>query len=277
VAGNSCAKAAVDMALYDIVGKALGVPVYTMLGGLYRDKATVGLELGFTKADEIPNKANKLLEMGAKAIKIHVGKNPKEDVLAIRELHDAVGSNVAIRADANGGYTTSQAIQVMRKIQDCDLEYFEQPVSRWNAAGLKTVKQSVSIPIAVDEAVWTPRDAMNICKNEAADVINIKITRVGGLNNARKIAAISSASFLRSHVGCEFEFGVGTAAKCHLCVSLENADCAATGEFSEITMLRDNIVKDCVKIKNGLLEPLNKPGLGVDLDEKKMRLYARQS
>ena len=108
-------------------------------------------------------------------------------------------------------------------------------------------------------------------------MINIKITRVGGLNNARKIADISSASFLRSHVGCEFEFGVGTAAKSHLCVSLGNADCAATGEFSEITMLRDNIVKDCVNIKNGLLEPLNKPGLGVDLDEKKMRLYARQA
>ena len=275
ISGNACAKGAIDMALYDIVGKALGVPVCTLLGGFHREKAAFGLELGFTKPKEVSAKAERLLNMGAKVVKLHVGRTLKEDVEAIRALHDAVGDAAVIRADANGAYTTAEAIEVMKKVEKCELEYFEQPVARWNIEGLRILKQTIHTPIAVDESVWTPEDALRICKENAADVVNIKITRVGGLNKAKKIADIANASFLKSHVGCEAEFGVGMAAKAHLAVSLGNATCASAGEFTEIAWLRDNIVKNPIVIKDGFVKPSDKPGLGIDLDEEKMKRYSK--
>jgi muconate cycloisomerase len=276
VAGNSCAKAAVDVALHDVAAKALGVPVHALLGGLFREKAPVGFELGITKPEDVGKKVLRFLEMHVKSIKLHVGTTPKEDVEAIRALHDAVGDSAVIRADANGAYSTAQAIDVIKKVEGCELEYFEQPVSRWNIDGLRMIKRSVHTPIAVDETVWTPEDAMQICKKDAADVINIKIPRVGGLSKAKKIADIAAASFLKCHVGSETEFGVGMAAKAQLAVSLSNASCAAAGEFTEKLQLKDNIVKDPVIWQDGYLRPTDKPGLGIDLDEEKMKIYGRR-
>lgn len=276
VAGNSCAKAAVDVALHDVAARALGVPVHALLGGICRQKAPVGFELGITKPEDVGEKVLRFLEMHVKTIKLHVGTTPKEDVQAIRALYDAVGNSAVIRADANGAYSTAQAIDVMKKVEKCELEYFEQPLSRWNIDGLGMIKRSVDTPIAVDESVWTPEDAMQICRKEAADVLNIKISRVGGLRKAKKIADIAAASFLKCHVGSETEFGVGMAAKAHLAVSLTNASCAAAGEFTEKLHLKDNIVKDPVIWEDGYLRPTDKPGLGIDLEEKKMKIYGRR-
>lgn len=275
--GNSCAKAAVDIALYDLAGKALGVPVHTLLGGLSREKASIALELGITRPEDMPRMIMRLLEMGAKAIKVHVGTSPQEDIKVIRAMSDAVGNSAAIRADANGHYTTAEAIEVIGKVEKCELEYFEQPVAKPNIDGLRRIKQRLDTPIAVDEGVWTPQDALEICKANVADVINIKITRVGGLNKAMKIAHIAEAAYVKCHVGCECEFGIAMAAKAHLALSLANANCAAAGEFTEIALLRDNIVRQTIPIRQGFIEPPNKPGLGVELDEDKMKRYARKS
>jgi o-succinylbenzoate synthase len=274
--GNSCAKAAVDIALYDLAGKALGVPVYALLGGLAREKAPVALELGLTRVEEMPRLVTRLLDMGAKAIKVHVGTSPQEDIQVIKAMDDAVSGNAAIRADANGHYTTAEAIKVMRKVEKCELEYFEQPLAKSNIDGLRKIKQRLETPIAVDESVWTLQDALEICGANVADVINIKITRVGGLHKAMKIAHIAEAAYLKCHVGCELEFGIAMAAKAHLALSLANANCAGAGEFTEIAVLRDNIVRQPIAIKGGFIEATNKPGLGVELDEDKIKRYARK-
>jgi len=276
VAGNPCAKAAIDIALYDLAGKILQAPVHVLLGGLSREKAPIALELGLTRPEEMPTKVARLLDMGAKAIKVHVGGHPDEDVQAIKALRDAVGSRVAIRADANGAYTTEQAIDVIRNVEDAELEYFEQPVAKSNIDGLKRIKRLLDTPIAVDEGVWTPQDALDICKADAADVINIKLTRVGGLNKAMKIAHIAQAAYMKCHVGCELELGVAMAAKAHLALSLISATCAAAAEFTEIAVLIDNIVRQPMAIREGFIEPINKPGLGIELDPEKVTRYTRK-
>ena len=275
ISGNSSAKAAVDMALYDLNGKTLGVPVYELLGGLSREKAPIALELGITTTEDMPHVTARELAMGAKAIKLHVGTSPEEDIREIRALRDAVGDKAEIRADSNGYYTTSEAIEVLSKVKDCELEYFEQPVAKSNIDGLKRIKQRVDTPIAVDESVWTIQEALEICKAEAADVINIKITRVGGLNKAMKIAHIAQAAYMKCHVGCEFEFGVAMAAKAHLALALPDIPSGGAGEFTELVQLRDNIVREPLAIKNGFIEPSNKPGLGVEVDQEKIRKYSR--
>lgn len=272
-AGNSSAKTAIDIALYDAIGKTLNTPVYTLLGGLFREKAAVGLELGIVKPEDMQNVVDKVLELKPTVIKLHVGTTPNEDISAIKAFHDAVASRAIIRADSNGAYTTDAAIRVLRKVQDCELEYFEQPVPRTNLDGLAQIRKSVQTPIAVDESVWTTQEAMIVCKKEAADVINIKLTRVGGLNKAKKIADIAHSAFLKAHIGCEAEFGVASAAKVHLAVALENAACASAGEFTELITLRDNIVKHPYWIKDSSIQPNNKPGLGIEIDEEKMKIH----
>ena len=273
IAGNPSAKAAVDIALYDAFGKSIGVPVYSLLGGKFREKAAVGLELGIIKPEDMNNVVAKVLELKPTAIKLHVGTTTDGDIAAIKAFSDAVGSRTAIRADSNGAYTTDEAIRVLRKVQDCELEYFEQPVQRTNLDGLAQIRRSTETPIAVDESVWTPQEAMEVCKREAADVINIKLTRVGGLNRAKKIADIAQSAFLKVHIGCEGEFGIAMAAKVHAAVAFENASCASAGEFTEMITLRDNIVKEPYWIENSFIQPNNKPGLGIDLDDGKMKTY----
>ena len=273
IAGNHSAKTAVDIALYDALGKSLNVPVYTLLGGRFRERAPIAIELGITKPDEMQQAVDKVLELKPKALKLHVGTTPSQDIAAIRAFRDAVASRAAIRADSNGAYTAEEAIRVLKKVQDCELEYFEQPVPRTNLDGLVRVRQTVQTPIAVDESVWSAEDAMEVCRRDAADVINIKLTRVGGINPAKKIADIAQSASLKSHIGCEVEFGVGTAAKVHMAVALENATCAAAGEFTEIVWLRDNVVKEPYWIQDGFIEPNDKAGLGIELDHEKMRLH----
>lgn len=274
VAGNTCAKAAVDMAIYDLTGKQLGIPVNVLFGGLSREKVAVALELGITSPEQMDEVVSNVLKMKPKAVKLHVGTTPEEDIRAIRAFHDAVGTSAVIRADANGAYTMADAINVIENVEECNLEYFEQPLPRTNLNGLAKIRQTVQTPIAVDESVWTPQEAMEVCKRNAADVINIKLTRVGGLNRAKKIADIAQSAFLKANIGCEFEFGVATAAKVQLALILENATCAATGEFTEIIQLKDNIVMRPYEMKDGFIIPNDKPGLGVELDEEKMKRYA---
>jgi muconate cycloisomerase len=276
VAENYSAKTAVDMALYDAVGKSLNAPAYVLLGGRFREKAPVGLELGIIKPEDMQAAVDRVFELRPKVIKLHVGTTPDGDIAAIRAFRDAVNSRTVIRADSNGAYTTQEAIYVLRKVEDCELEYFEQPVPRTNLDGLAQIRKAVQTPIAVDESVWTPQEAMAVCKKEAADVINIKLTCVGGMNRAKKIADIANSSFLKVHIGSELEFGVANAAKVHLAVALENATCASAGEFSEMIMLRDNIVKEPYWVKDSYIQPNTKPGLGIELDDEKMRTYTAQ-
>lgn len=277
IAENYSAKAAVDMALYDAVGKSLNAPVCSLLGGRFRERAPVALELGIIKPQDMQHTVDNILALKPAVVKLHVGTTPEEDIIEIKAFHEAMGSRAVIRADANGAYTTDEAIRVIRKVDDCELEYFEQPVARTNLDGLAEIRRVVQTPIAVDESVWTPEEAMAVCKKQAADVINIKLTRVGGINPGKKIADIAQAAFLKAHIGCEIEFGVATAAKVHMTVALENATCAAAGEFTEMVMLRDNIVKQPYRIEDSFIAPNDKPGLGVELDEEKMRRYTTLS
>lgn len=126
----------------------------------------------------------------------------------------------------------------------------------------------------VDESVWSPSDALRIVENKAADIINLKITRVGGLSNAKKIASIAEAADISCLVGTESEFGIGTAAKVHLASSIRTLKHAC--EFTEFSILEDNILEEPIEIKDGFIESIHGHGLGVKLDEKKVRFYTRK-
>lgn len=269
--GSACAKTALDMALHDITAKAFGVPVYTLLGGIQRDKVRVAWELSLERPEEMAQIAANHVSQGIKVLKLHIGTTPKEDLARIEAVREAVGDDVKLRVDANGAYLANDAIRMAKAAEKHDLQLIEQPVPRWDIEGLAKVRNSVTIPVEVDESVWTPLDVMNIIRNKAADIINVKLTRVGGFTNAKKMADVADAAYLQCIVGCEGEYGVGTAAKIQLGVHVRNMNMA--GEFTELYTAKDHIIKNPFKIVDGFLQPRQAPGLGIELDEDKVKTY----
>jgi len=272
--GSACAKCALDIALFDIAGKAFGVPVYTLLGGIYREKIPVALEVHLNSPEEMARVALEHVEQRKVGVlKVKVGVDPQEDIERVRAVREAVGGRTKIRVDGNCGYSTKDAIRFAKGAEKYDLELIEQPVGRWDIEGLARIRSAIGIPLEVDESVWSISDALNVIRHKAADIINIKITRVGGLTNARKIAAIAEAAHLECLVGTEGEFGVGTAAKIHLALATKNMNLAS--EFTEYYTTLDNIWAKPIAMQDGFLGAIHEPGLGVELDEEKMRIYTR--
>ncbi len=273
--GSACAKTAIDIALHDLVAKAYGVPLHALLGGKHRDRVQAALEVHLNSPDEMARVAvEHVRDRKVSIVKVKVGTTVEEDVARVDAVRAAVGPTIRIRADANCGYTVPDAIRFARKAEKYDLELFEQPVSRWDWEGLARVRSAIGMPLEVDESIWSPSDALQAIHWKAADIINVKVTRVGGLSSARKIAAIADAAFMQCLVGTEGEFGVGTAAKLHFALATKNMNYA--GEFSEYYTTLDNIWRTPIPLSNGFLEPPDAPGLGVELDEDKMKKYSVQ-
>lgn len=275
--GNSCAKAGIDMALHDLTGKVLGVPVAALLGGLHKSRVMVAVEIAGGPPDEMARECVAFMGRGVRAFKPKIGANPELDADRLRAIREAVGPEVSIRADANQGYTPKEAIRLCRLAEryDVRLELLEQPVAAWDLQGMASVRRSVDIPIEADESCYTIHDAMQIVRHEAADVLNIKLSKVGGLYNAKKIAAIAEAAGLRCVLGTAFGLGLEIAAKLHLAASTMTVIDAV--EFTELGLHRNLLAAPhdtllALPLSDGCLPVPNGPGLGVTLDEEEVKL-----
>lgn len=264
---NPSARSGIDLAIHDLLGKALGIPVSSLIGGHSRDKILASIEVPRGSAKEMAAHSKEYTDQGIMALKAKVGGTSGEaDAKKLLAIREAVGDRVSIRADANQGYTPKEAIEFCKKAKDygVGLELLEQPVSRLDLDGMAEVKNSVDSLIEADESAFSPEDVMNIAKKGAADVINVKISKAGGLYNAKKVAAIAEAADLQCVIGTEWGLGLRVAAKLHLATSTKSIQYAV--EFTEI-MIHDLLTKEPFKIEDGYLTVPKKPGLGVELDE----------
>jgi L-Ala-D/L-Glu epimerase / N-acetyl-D-glutamate racemase len=270
--GNSCARAAIDMALHDLLGRALGAPIGVLIGGARRSRVEVAIEIAAGPPEAMAAACLELMERGVRAFKPKIGQSPTRDVARLRAIRDAVGPDVSLRADANQGYSVKEAIQLCRLAErhDVGLELLEQPVAAWDLQGMAHVRRSVDTLIEADEACYTIHDALQIVRHEAADVLNIKLAKAGGLSNAKKIAAIAEAAGLRCVLGTAFGLGPEIAAKLHL-ASATMAVVDAV-EFTELS-LHGNLLASphdkllALPLEDGCLPVPDGPGLGVVLDE----------
>jgi muconate cycloisomerase len=265
------AKTAIDLALYDLAGKALGVPVYTLLGGCKREKIPAACEIAIVKPDEMVKEAQRLIKMGFKAIKVKAGRDVDEEVRGVRAIRDAIGQGVELRVDPNAGWSRSETIKALKALDNCDVNYFEQPLPSWDLKGLAWIRKAMSIPIMVDESVWTPQDVIRIAEAEAADIINIKITKAGGLMNSLKIYNTAEAVGIPCIVGTELESCVAIAAKLQLAASFENLPYAC--EFTELAF-QNITIKELPRLEDGCLEVPKAYGLGVSPDKLLMEKFA---
>ena len=279
--GNTCARSGIDLALHDLIGRASGLPVYDLLGGCCRDRIAVALEIGGGPPDEMARLCAEYVEQGIKAFKPKIGGYPDEDAQRLKAIREAVGPDVTIRADANQGYTPKEAIRLCEQAEryNVGLELLEQPVAVWDLEGMAHVRRSVGTLIEVDEGAYSIHDVMRIIRHEAADVINIKLAKAGGLYNAKKIAALAEAAGLQCVIGTAFGLGVTIAAKLHLAASTMIIKDAV--EFTEIR-LHDNLLLDpyhrllALPVEDGFLQVPHGPGFGVEVDEEKAAEFASE-
>lgn len=214
---NSSAKAAVDIAIYDLYGKLHKAPLYKLLGG-YRKEIITDITISVNDPEEMARDSIEAVELGYKTLKIKVGKDSEMDLRRMRAIREAIGYDIALRIDANQGWKAKEAISILRKMEDegLNIELVEQPVVAHDIEGLKLVTDNVSIPVLADESVFSPMDALKILQTRAADLINIKLMKSGGIHNALKICTMAEIYGVECMLGCMLESKVSVTAAVHL-------------------------------------------------------------
>lgn len=269
---NSCAKAGIDLALHDLMGKAAGVPVSDLIGGSHKKRIPVAIEIAGGAPDDMAMECVKYIKQGVRAFKPKIGGDPAKDADRLRAIRAAVGPGVSLRADANQGYTVKEAIRLCRLAEKhgVGLELLEQPVEAWNLQGMAEVRRATDTMVEADESCFTIYDAMQLIRHESADVLNIKIGKAGGLANAKKIAALAESAGLQCVLGTAFGTGIERAAKLHLAASTEKMVDAV--EFTEIGLHTGLLAPPhdrllALPVEDGCLPVPEGPGFGVQLDE----------
>lgn len=266
------AKAGIDMALYDIVGKKLDTPVYNLLGGKVRDKVLLSHSLSMGEPDQVAQMAADLVAKGYKTVKSKIGRNQKSDHQTIAAIREKIGQDITLRVDANMGWANAkEAVRNIKAFEPYGIELVEQPLHFSDLVGLNHVREHVDTPIMADESVWTPSDAMACIRAEAVDVFNVYVTEAGGIFPASQIFAIAEAARLPCIIGSMPELGIGTAAQAHLAFAMRNLGYAS--DVNGFIYHADDIINETFEIEDGYLSPPGGPGLGVTLNRDKMEQY----
>jgi muconate cycloisomerase len=266
---NWFSKAAVEMALLDLVGKKLQVPLYRLLGGACHDRRIpIKFVVGAREPQEAAQLAVRFVEAGFDTLKIKVGRDPETDVERVKEVRAAVGEKVRLTVDANGGWSVADAVRCLRRMEPSHLLLAEQPVHRQDLEGLAEVRRRVGVPIMADEAVFSLRQALAVLRHRAADIISVYPGKNGGLWKAKQIASVAAQEGVACHVGSNLEWDIGSAAMAHLAVSTPNirSDLYPADIIGPLYHA-DRVVKNPLRIEPGFVEVPEGSGLGVELQK----------
>lgn len=258
---NSSAKAALDIAAYDLFGKCHGLPLYKLLGG-YRQDITTDLTISINDPEEMVQDSLAAVAAGYTELKLKVGTDAALDIKRVQAIRAAVGSTVKIRLDANQGWSPKEAVRTIRKFEDLGLaiELIEQPVPAHDFAGLKYVTDQVETDIMADESAFGAYEVFQLLAMRACDLINIKLMKAGGLHNAVKIAHLAETMGIQCMMGCMLESKVGITAAASLTAGkkiISKADLDAA-----VLLAEDPVAGGVSFSQNRLLIP-DAPGLGI--------------
>ena len=267
--GHNSTKAAVDIALFDILGKRTNLKVKNLLGG-HKDSIETSITIGIKGINETLKKAGELIREGAKALKLKIGLDPEEDLEKVKKIRE-LDEGVKLWVDANQGYTPEQAISVLKEMEPYGIEFCEQPVAEGDLEGMKRVKDSVGMPIMADESVKSLQDAQRVVQLEACDLVNLKLMKMGGIRKCVKISSLLEGSGIWCMVGCMVETKVGVTAGTHLALALANVKYADLDGYLYLT---SSPVRGGIIIEEGVNRLLGTMGLGVEVGEKNLAEYA---
>ncbi|RLI14005.1 dipeptide epimerase [Candidatus Bathyarchaeota archaeon] len=269
---SPAARAAVDMALFDILGQVAGEPLYKVLGG-YREKVKTDLTIGLKGPSEMAFDALRAVEAGFRSLKLKVGTGPEEDYERVRAVRDAVGDGVELRVDANQAWSVRDAMKAIRMMSRLEVAFVEQPTPAHDLRGLAEVRATSPVPIMADESVLGPDDALRAIGLGAVDLINIKLMKCGGISEALRIAHVAEAAEVGLMVGCGGEGRLAITAGAHLAAALKPITYADLD--SDLLLADDVVAEGGSGVEDGFRLLPGEPGLGVKaLDHSKMKLVA---
>jgi L-alanine-DL-glutamate epimerase-like enolase superfamily enzyme len=256
------ARAAVDMALYDLKGKYLNLPLADMLGRVHQSLAT-SITIGIMSAEEAVVEADEYLNQGFRILKVKIGKSLEEDLERLRKIREKVGRQILIRVDANQGYSFDEYMEFNRRTQQLDLEFIEQPLKAHDIEGMQRMPRSVCDITAADESLLNAQDAVELARSPRPfGIYNIKLMKCGGIFPALQIAEIAHSAHIDLMWGCMDESIVSISAGLHAALaSPATRYLDLDGSFN----LARDLVQGGFELKNGELTVTDQPGLGVAL------------
>jgi muconate cycloisomerase len=266
------AKAAIEMACVDLTARALGVPVYTYLGGAVKERLTFNAWIGILSPQDAAAEARKWFDRGFRSAKIKVGGGIEADCDRVKSVRDAVGGAMALRIDANAGYDVDTAVRLARLVEPCGLQLFEQPVPADDLAGMARVRREAGgVPIMADESILDHASLIAVIRAGAADIVKLKVMKQGGFHRTAAMLATAEAAGVRCVIGHGFGLGVNTMAEIMLAATSANVidGLECVGPLKTV----DDITTEKLDLGAGVLALPPGPGLGVALDEAKLARY----
>lgn len=233
------AKAAIDIACYDLLGKQAQLPLYKLLGG-FANQVNTDFTIGIDEPSLMAEKAKQAIAVGFDTLKIKVGTGLAADVARIKAIREAVGTGIKLRLDANQAWQPKEAVTIIERLDEYQIELVEQPVPYFDIDGLAFVKNQVNVPIMSDESCFNGRDALRLIRQQAVDIVNIKLMKSGGIHEALKINSLCESAGIECMIGCMVEeTNIGVTAAAHLAAGRKNitrADLDATFSLSEVAI-----------------------------------------
>ena len=263
-------KSGIEMALWDICGKALGVPVATLLGGVIRPEVELAACMGIKTYEKAGEIAQLYVEQGYSTLKTKAGSEIEEDFEMVRGVRDAVGMKLKLRIDPNTGYTPEEAAELGKRLEPYELEYFEQPILAEPLSDALWLKQQTTTPIALNESVTDPQSVWEILHLGAADFILPDTYEAGGILPCVKIGHVCEAADVPCIMHCGHDMGPKTAAMVHVAAALPAYSLANDSTYYG---LESDITLEPLEINNGKIAVPDKPGLGVEGDPEKIKHY----
>ena len=261
-----------DIALWDIIGKACGKPVYKLLGGKFRDKVQCRYWMSCKSPEEQASEARKAVERGWKALKIKIGTNPETDVERMKAIREAVGNHVEIGLDPNCAWTLSTAVRTIKKLERYDPSHIEQPML--DLDDMADVKRHVDVPIVAHESCPNKETLMTVIQKKAADAVWINPIEWGGFLECKKACAVAEAGGIGIAIGSNAaELGPAHASQLHMVTSTPNFRIPNDNANHHLEPPSGDIIKKSFITEHGCLTAPDGPGLGIEIDEEKLEYY----
>jgi muconate cycloisomerase len=281
IKGYPYAKAAVELAAFDALGKSLGAPVHQLLGGAVRREIPIAHSIGLMDIETAVEEAKGVFDEGVTCVKVKVGLDARRDLDLVERIREA-RPEIRIRVDANQGYRSwKEALRVTERMKDFDIWFMEQPVEGVEA--MARVARATEVPIMADEGCWTASDLLRLVRHEACEMISCYYTKAGGLLKARSLLALAETAGIQSDVNGSAEMGIGNAANLHIAAAAPAVSLPGTiplTQTEEVSYTKvagkiylDDLIEQPFDYRDGHLIVPDGPGLGVDVDPEKLRKY----